>query len=385
VAFVGLAYFVSLGVWLVFAGVPETWGRWYVVPLAAVLAGACGSITLLWVLLTKLASQCTWCIVTHAINGLLLIGILCMWPARRAWSGGAGLERWREHYGRSARVTLTPAAALRIIGFAMLAVIGLWMYRGAKLETRRQVAKLLPYKEFVDQRQDDPAFLLREFYAGPKQVFSSADLTDGEGPTEDVPTVTIFTDFQCFQCACFAQKWQKEYRPRLLGPIRVNLRHLPLSRKCNDSMRSDLHPEACDASYAAEAARLQGGEEAFWKLHDLLFESTGRLNTKPYTKLATGIGLDGEQLLADMGCPSVRQSVAGDIALAAELGVRGTPTVFVNGRRVPEFCLHNPVFWEALSADLQRSTWVAAFVKRDGALESSERDEKINTTGITDQ
>ncbi|UCF32399.1 MAG: hypothetical protein JSV78_08680, partial [Phycisphaerales bacterium] len=49
VAFVGLAYFVALGVWLAFAGAPETWGRWYLVLLAAAVAGACGSITLLWV------------------------------------------------------------------------------------------------------------------------------------------------------------------------------------------------------------------------------------------------------------------------------------------------------------------------------------------------
>jgi protein-disulfide isomerase len=150
-------------------------------------------------------------------------------------------------------------------------------------------------------------------------------------------------------------------------------------------MRSDLHPEACDASYAAEAARLQGGDEAFWNLHDLLFESTRRLNTKPYAKLATRIGLDGEQLLADMGRLSVRQSVARDVALAAELGVRGTPTVFVNGRRVPRFCLHSPVFWEALSADLQQSTWVAAFASRDGSLETPGHDHAITGTGITDR
>ncbi|UCF34603.1 MAG: thioredoxin domain-containing protein, partial [Phycisphaerales bacterium] len=303
----------------------------------------------------------------------------------RAWSGVAALERWREQYGRSARVTLAPAAALHIIGFAILVVIGLWMYRSAKLETRRQVAKLVPYKEFVDQRQEDPAFLLREFYAGPEQILSAAVLIDGEGPTEDVPTVTIFTDFQCPECSCFAQKWQMEYRHQLMGPIRVDLRHLPLSRECNDSVASNLHPEACNASYAAEAARLQGGDEAFWKLHDLLFESTRRLSTKPYAELATRIGLDGEQLLADMRRTSVRQSVARDVALAANLGVRGTPTVFVNGRRVPEFCLHNPVFWEALSADLQQSSWVAAFTRRDGAPESSGHDPTMTMAGTTDR
>jgi uncharacterized membrane protein len=385
VAFVGLAYFVSLGVWCTFAGAPATWGRWYVVPLVAVAAGACGSITLLWVLLVKLESQCTWCIISHAINGLLLIGVLAMRPARSARPGGAAPERRQEDCRRSPRVTMTPSAALRIIGFAVLVVIGLWMYRGAKLETRQQVTKLLPYKEFVDNRKDDPAFLLREFYAEPEQILPGANLIDGEAQIEDVPTVTIFTDFQCSQCACFAQKWQTRYRHLLMGPIQVDLRHFPLSRECNDSMVSDLHPESCDASYAAEAARSQGGDEAFWKLHDLLFESTRRLNTKPYAELATRIGLDGEQLLADMGRPSVRQSVARDVALAEELGVHATPTVFVNGRRVPSFCVHNSVFWEALSAELQRSTCVAAFAKGDTALETPGHDHAMTRTAIADR
>ena len=53
-----------------------------------------------------------------------------------------------------------------------------------------------------------------------------------------------------------------------------------------------------------------------------------------------------------MNDPAVRDAIARDIALGEELGVRGTPAVFLNGRRVPSFCLHNPIFWEAISADL---------------------------------
>ena len=67
------------------------------------------------------------------------------------------------------------------------------------------------------------------------------------------------------------------------------------------------------------------------------------------------IGLDGEQLVEDMESELVRQTVTADIVLAEALGVTGTPTVFLNGRRVPRVCLRNPVFWEAISAELSAS------------------------------
>ena len=68
--------------------------------------------------------------------------------------------------------------------------------------------------------------------------------------------------------------------------------------------------------------------------------------------MATAIGLDGKQLVEDMEGELVRQTVAADIRLAEALDVTGTPTVFLNGRRVPQICLRNPVFWEAISTEL---------------------------------
>jgi predicted DsbA family dithiol-disulfide isomerase len=218
------------------------------------------------------------------------------------------------------------------------------------------VTKLLPYKAFVDQRMDDPAFLVREFYAEPPiATLASMQVTDADG-SHAVPVLTIFTDFQCPSCACFAQKWQHELRPRWTGPLQIDLRHYPLDEACNETMTSSLHPQACQAGYAAEAARLQGGDEAFWDMHDALFAREDRVDGEAYESLATIIGLDGERLSDDMNSQTVRRIVARDVRLATELGVHGTPTVFLNGRQVPGFCLRNPAFWEAISADLQQRT-----------------------------
>jgi protein-disulfide isomerase len=358
-AFVGLAYFVFLGVWYALAGPPRSWGRrWFLVPLSTVLAGGIGSAALLWILFFKVKSPCTWCMVTHGINGLVLVGTLCLWPRKQKPATGRATKPSQVRFGRRDRAGLTTVAAARVMGFAVLLILGLWLYRGAKLDIRQQVARLLPYKEHVDAQQEDPAFLLREFYAAPQHLILAR-----EHETETCliePRLDVFVDFQCPHCACFASRWRKDFHPLWQGPLRIELHHFPLCPDCNDTVTERIHPEACQASYAAEAARLQGGDEAFWQMHDALFRYGRRLGEEPYAKLAADIGLDGEQLLEDMRNPGVRQAVAADIDLAGELGVTGTPAVFLNGRPVSLLSLYNPVFWEAASADLRAQAAVAA-------------------------
>ncbi|UCG33466.1 MAG: DsbA family protein [Phycisphaerales bacterium] len=360
-AFVGLGYFVFLGVWYALAGAPHLWGyRWFLVPLSAVLAGSAGSALLLWILLFKVEAPCTWCLVTHGINGLVLLGTLCLWPRKQAPAALRATAPSRVRFVRCDRPKLTTWSALRVTGFAVLLILGLWVYRGAKLDIRRQVARLLPYKELVDAQQKDPTFLLREYYAVPQRLILARAHEAQADTCLLEPRLDIFVDFQCPHCACFASRWRKDFQPLWQGPLRIRLRHFPLWPDCNNAVTERIHAQACQASYAAEAARLQGGDEAFWQMHHALFRNSRRLGEDLYAELAAELGLDSERLLADMRDPSVRQAVAADIDLAAELGVTGTPAVFLNGRPVPPLSLYNPVFWEAVSADLQAQAVVAA-------------------------
>lgn len=381
VAFIGLAYFVFLGIWHAFAGPPQAWGgRGYLVPLAAVVGGAAGSAFLVWVMLFKLEAPCKWCLVTHAINGLLLVCTLCMWPSTRRRPIRMTFDRSERGSAPPAGARLSAGAGLKVMGFAALVIAGLWVYRGAKLDIRQEVAKLLPYKEFVQDLEKDPDFLLREYYAEPRRVVAGR-LADSEGQSEPGdPTVVIFSDLRCPHCACFASRWEHEFRHYWNGPLRVSFRHFPLGRECNDTVTAEGAPQACRASYAAEAARSQGGEGAFWQMHDLLFKHSRRLGDRPYSELATRIGLDADKLVADMDSTAVRQAVAADVALAAELGVKSTPTVFVNGRRVPRLCLNNPVFWEAIAAKLSPGPGVAARGQGEPATGSGALAEPVRAT-----
>jgi hypothetical protein len=361
VAFIGLAYFVFLGVWHAFAGPARGWGRgWYVVPLVTASGGAAGSLYLLWVMLFKLQAPCPLCHVIHAANGLLLVCTLCMWPSKRrtvigATRGRSGADLLA-HTGRGLRL----GAGLRVTGFAVLVIAGLWVYRTAKLGIRREVAKLLPYKQFVEGLERDPDFLLREYYAQPQHAIPARWASNQIESRLSDATVVIFSDFGCSHCACFAGRWEREFWHYWQSPLRVSFRHLPMCGGCGQTVTSEGCAGVCRAAHAAEAARLQGGEAAFWRMHDLLFAQHRRLGEVSCADLATRIGLDGDKLVEDMNSALVRQAVQSDIALAAELGVRSTPAAFLNGRQVPRLCLNNPVFWEAIAAEIPPSVHVAA-------------------------
>lgn len=345
VAFIGLSYFIVFGVWFTFAGPVRSWHKFYFIPLLGVLGGVLGSVGFVALMFVKLDAMCPWCLVVHAINGCLLIGVIHCRPAR--------MKRPRDDTVAPSPIggvsMLDVGGAVRVMAMAVVVIAGMWMYRASKLETRRQVAKFLPYMKFVEDRVTDHKFVVREFYAQPVNRLLLQTSCPESMADSSVPCLVVFSDFACPHCGCFASKWRSTLRDHWLGSIDVDFRHLPLDQSCNPDLVKSLHPRACEASYAAEAARLQAGQDGFWRMHDHLFAYMRRVNTESLEDLASKLGLNGKQLLADMDGEQVRDRIAADIQLAESLGVHRTPAVFLNGRRVPDYYLHNPVFWEAIS------------------------------------
>jgi predicted DsbA family dithiol-disulfide isomerase len=83
-------------------------------------------------------------------------------------------------------------------------------------------------------------------------------------------------------------------------------------------------------------------------MNDRLFQHRTQLHDALYTTLAAEIGLDPARFRAEMDSRAVRKVVDDDVALARRLGVTGTPTMFLDGRRVNELC-QTPLFWEAVA------------------------------------
>jgi protein-disulfide isomerase len=133
-------------------------------------------------------------------------------------------------------------------------------------------------------------------------------------------TIVEFTDFQCPYCAR-VQPVLKEVLKAYPKEVKLVLKNYPLR----------IHQQARNAAKAAMAAAEQG---KFWQMHDALFENYNKLSEEKFKELATKIGLDVKQFLADYHSTKYDKAIQEDIKLARKVGVTGTPTFFINGKRM---------------------------------------------------
>ena len=91
-----------------------------------------------------------------------------------------------------------------------------------------------------------------------------------------------------------------------------------------------FHKNAQKAAEAALAAHAQG---RFWDMNDIMFENMKALEVPKLEKYAEQIGLDMTKFKADLSSGKYAAQVKGEMAEGKGAGVRGTPSVFINGRR----------------------------------------------------
>ncbi|MFQ5484041.1 MAG: DsbA family protein, partial [Desulfobacterales bacterium] len=91
------------------------------------------------------------------------------------------------------------------------------------------------------------------------------------------------------------------------------------------------HEFAKKAATAAMAAESQG---KFWEFHDLLFENYDQLDDKKIRDIAVELGLDMVKFDEKMKDPLIQERISQDLWIGNSAGVRGTPTVFINGKRL---------------------------------------------------
>ncbi len=75
-----------------------------------------------------------------------------------------------------------------------------------------------------------------------------------------------------------------------------------------------------------------GKQGKFWEFHDLLFKNYNKLNDQKVTEITTGLNLDADQFQREMTDPAIKNQINADLRNGNSAGVRGTPTVFINGK-----------------------------------------------------
>jgi protein-disulfide isomerase len=104
------------------------------------------------------------------------------------------------------------------------------------------------------------------------------------------------------------------------------------------------------AAKAALAAHRQG---KFWPFHDLLYQNYNNLSNEKIREIAQSLQLDMARFEKDWQDPAIAAKVEADQRDGSQAGVRGVPTIFINGRRLKQRSLEgfSQMIEEALQSD----------------------------------
>lgn len=191
--------------------------------------------------------------------------------------------------------------------------------RTAEIPENHCSAMLDHYSEVLDELEEQEA---RNRPLPPEQAARSiANATTTSGPENAPITVVLFSDFQCPYCAGAANATH-EIQQAYGDKVRVVFRQFPLP----------FHRNAHLAAEASLAAHAQG---KFWPMHDLLFANQGALDRESLSAYAREIQLDLAAFDRALDGHTFFAAVDADLELGVSLGVNGTPTMFLNRKRVP--------------------------------------------------
>jgi protein-disulfide isomerase len=218
-----------------------------------------------------------------------------------------------------------PVIMKRILPFIIILVV-----LGVALSSAWYLTRSIPASTVTSPSQPSPASQNPQASPAQQQPVATgvpgADPPHVLGPANAPVKLEEFGDFECPPCGIFhpiLEQMHAEFGDKL----QITFREFPLV---------PTHQHALAAASAAEAAGLQN---KFWEMHDLLYEHQNdwkkEFDVRPvFEGYAKQIGIDVERYKRDVNSDLVAQRIFQDGKRGHSLGVKGTPTVFMNGREV---------------------------------------------------
>jgi len=180
--------------------------------------------------------------------------------------------------------------------------------------------RVLPY---LNEGASDAEMLItlaEDFFAQPP-LPSGYDASAGDSPSKgsaDAPVLMVeYGDYEC----PYSRRLQStidKVMARFPNKVRHVYKNFPLT----------FHKNARSAAKAALAAGRQG---KFWEMHDLIYKNSRSLSEEKYKEFAEKLGLDMDKFMKDYKSGEIARQVEQDFQEGQKIGVRSTPTVFLNG------------------------------------------------------
>jgi protein-disulfide isomerase/uncharacterized membrane protein len=348
VSFLGFTYFLALlAGWMVADRRIPAPARWLL------RIGGAASLVFVGVMVAY-RKFCPYCVGAHAANLTLLV--LLEWKMRRAaaWApvGGAFMPwaRLRRIAGAAAGTFVAASLALGIADTRFQREVS------ARAESERLASteKILAQSKAADASRtaevtspadgSRPADTNRPAAASrPADPSRPANKKSGSGftgryrvgPEASPLRIVMLTDYQCSDC----RRVEGEVEGILASrkDVSVSTKHYPFCAEavpgvpCNRYLKTTMHPNACWAARAAEAAGILKGDEGFWAMHRWLFTRGGTFTDAELLAGLAQLGFAPEPFLAAMKGPETLRRVQADCDEGTSLGLYFTPMIFVNG------------------------------------------------------
>lgn len=182
--------------------------------------------------------------------------------------------------------------------------------------------KVIPFKWGTNVKEERQQAAKRQQPAeDPNKIYAMPVGTSPfRGPQDAPVTVVMFHDFQC----SFSNRslpTVKQLMELYPDKVKVVFKNFPL----------DFHKQA---DMAAEAALAAGAQGKFWEMHDKIFANQKEISLDKLSGYAKELNLDMNKFNQDLETKRYKKTVDDDIKLGKGAGVRGTPTFFINGKKL---------------------------------------------------
>jgi len=167
-------------------------------------------------------------------------------------------------------------------------------------------------------------------------------------PDADV-TIVEFSEYQCPFCK-IAAFGVKPYLYDFKDKVRYYFVNFPLDNACNEEMTRPMHPVAC---YAAKAAICSQPRGDFWKFHDELFRAQRGMTRNTVDSIAESLGYDMQDFASCIASPETESRVKDDLGAARKLGITGTPTIYINGKKA-RYWRNSDFLREVIKSEIRR-------------------------------
>lgn len=167
--------------------------------------------------------------------------------------------------------------------------------------------------------------------------------TDGlpfKGPADAAVTIAVFDDYQWPYCARLEPFFQ-QVLAKYPNNVKLVVKNFPLAS----------HKYAHKAATAALAANIQG---KFWEFHSELFKNYNVIDDAKIQDIAKELGLNMKEFAKDMKSPAISELIARDVKNGRQIGVRGTPTLFINGKALENISLLG--IYQVIEVELKRKS-----------------------------